>query len=90
MSRLGHAVNNRSNTNGPSGTTAEGLVMSELTRRLVSIPDARAELGGIGHTTLYELVKRGELKKVNIGRRGFITAESLVAYVNRLSERATI
>ncbi|WP_406813985.1 helix-turn-helix transcriptional regulator [Mycobacterium sp. M23085] len=63
--------------------------MSGMTRRLVSIPDARLELGGIGHTTLYELVKRGELKKVNIGRRGFITAESLVAYVDRLTEAAT-
>lgn len=63
--------------------------MSGMTRRLVSIPDARLELGGIGHTTLYELVKRGELKKVNIGRRGFITAESLVAYVDRLTGATT-
>lgn len=57
--------------------------------RLVSIPEARAFLGGIGHTTIYELINRGELLKVNIGRRGFITAESLAAYVNRLQEAAT-
>jgi excisionase family DNA binding protein len=56
---------------------------------LVPIPGARAQLGGIGNTTLYELVKRGELTKVNIGRRGCITAESLSAYVGRLTEAAS-
>ena len=60
------------------------------TRRLVSIPDARAELGGIGHTTIYDLINRRELVKVNIGRRSFITAESLTAYVDSLSETATV
>ncbi len=54
-------------------------------RRLVSIPETRAILGGIGHTTVYELVNRGEIVKVNIGRRGFITSESLEAYMDRLS-----
>lgn len=59
--------------------------MSDGTRRLVSIPDARGVLGGIGHTTIYDLIKRQELVKVNIGRRGFITSESLDAYMDRLS-----
>jgi hypothetical protein len=36
----------------------------------VSIREARNLLGGIGHTTLYALAKRGEIVKVNIGRRG--------------------
>lgn len=53
-------------------------------RRLVSIPEARHLLGGIGHTTIYELIKGGEIAKVNIGRRGFITSESLEAYLDRL------
>ncbi|MBF9315817.1 helix-turn-helix domain-containing protein [Mycobacteroides chelonae] len=53
-------------------------------RRLVPIPEARQILGGIGHSTVYELVKRGEITKVNIGRRGFITAESIRAYIDRL------
>lgn len=60
--------------------------MTEIRRRLVSIPDARAELGGIGHTTIYDLMKRRKLVKVNIGRRSFVTAESLAAYVDSLSE----
>ena len=58
-------------------------------KRLVSIPETRYLLGDIGHTTVYELVKRGEIVKVNIGRRGFITSESLEAYLDRLREAAT-
>lgn len=62
--------------------------MSDI-KQLVSIPEARRWLGGIGHTTIYDLINRGELVKVNIGRRSFITAESLAAYVDRLSEVVT-
>lgn len=61
--------------------------MSE--RLLVPVPDTCTQLGGVSRTTIYELVKQGELVKVNIGRRGFITAESLAAYVDRLSEAAS-
>jgi len=62
----------------------------ELANRLVSIQEAREKwLGGIGRTTTYELIDRGELVKVNIGRRAFITTESLAAYVEKLSEAAT-
>lgn len=64
--------------------------MTELVNRLVSIQEAREEwLGGVGRTTVYELIKRGELTQVHIGRRGFITTESLAAYVNRLTEAAS-
>lgn len=56
---------------------------------LVPYDKALVKLGGIGRTTLWELVGRGDLVKVNIGRRGFITAKSLEAYVDRLSEAAT-
>jgi len=55
-----------------------------MEKLLVSIPEARATLGGIGNTTIYELFKQGELVKVNIGRRGFVTVESLRGYVARL------
>jgi Helix-turn-helix domain len=64
--------------------------MAETTQRLlVPIPTACAELGGVSRTTVYDLVKNCELVKVNIGRRGFITGESLAAYVNRLSAAAS-
>ena len=55
---------------------------------LVSIPDACTRLGGIGRTSVYDLINQSLLVKVNIGRRGFITAKSLEAYVDRLSDAA--
>jgi|GEM_PF-3315352 len=55
---------------------------------LVSVPGVQWRLGGIGVTKVYDLIKRGELVKVNIGRRGFITAKSLEAYVDRITEVA--
>jgi predicted DNA-binding transcriptional regulator AlpA len=59
--------------------------MDNRQKRLVPIPEVRQLLGGIGHTTVYELIKRDEITKVNIGRRGFITSESLEAYMDRLT-----
>ncbi|MGO9508510.1 MAG: helix-turn-helix domain-containing protein [Mycobacterium sp.] len=56
---------------------------------LVPIPKAQFELGGVSRPTVYKLVNEGQLTKVNIGRRGFITAKSLAAYVDRLSEAAS-
>ena len=56
---------------------------------LVSIPDTCAELGGVSRTTVYDLVNRGLLNKVNIGSRGFITSQSLTAYVESLSKATT-
>jgi hypothetical protein len=53
-------------------------------RLLYPKPEARRKLGDIGNTKLWELVNEGELQQVNIGRRSFITAESLHAYVARL------
>ncbi|WP_234834959.1 helix-turn-helix transcriptional regulator [Mycolicibacterium stellerae] len=37
--------------------------MDTAAKVLVSIPEARQLLGGIGHTTVYELVKRGEARE---------------------------
>jgi site-specific recombinase XerD len=54
----------------------------------VHIKAVADKLGGVSRTTVYDLVNRRELVKVNIGRRGFITGESLAAYVGRLSEAA--
>lgn len=45
----------------------------------------RERLGGVSRTTVYELIKRGELIHVNVGRRGFVTAASIDAYIERLT-----
>jgi predicted DNA-binding transcriptional regulator AlpA len=57
-------------------------------RLLMALPDAQEILGGTSRSTIYELIGRGELIKVNIGRRAFITSESIEKYVQRLSEGA--
>jgi predicted DNA-binding transcriptional regulator AlpA len=62
---------------------------TETKRRLTPLLEARHQLGGIGHTTIYDLIAKGELQKVNLGRRSFIVTESLDALVDRLSEAAT-
>jgi hypothetical protein len=53
-------------------------------RLLIPGAEARHKLGGIGWTKFCELMKEGELERVNIGRRSFVTARSLYAYVERL------
>lgn len=58
--------------------------MADPAVRLVSIPEALDKLGGIGSSTLYELIKRSEIVKINIGRRSFLTLGSLDAYLERL------
>jgi predicted DNA-binding transcriptional regulator AlpA len=59
----------------------------QMERLLLPIPDACAAIG-IGRTTLYELVDDKQIVRVHIGRRSFITAESLAAYVDRITEAA--
>jgi predicted DNA-binding transcriptional regulator AlpA len=57
-----------------------------VTNQLVPIERTQDQLGGISRTTVYGLVKAGHLDKVNIGRRGFITAESIDKYVATLTK----
>jgi excisionase family DNA binding protein len=58
-------------------------------RLLVPIPEVRHNLGGLGRTTIYDMIDRGELVRVKIGTRAFITAESLAAYVDRITAAAS-
>lgn len=55
-------------------------------RALVPIDQAQLELGGIGRTTLYRLIDEGHLVRANIGRRAFITGESITAYIASITE----
>jgi excisionase family DNA binding protein len=55
---------------------------------LQPIPGAMKVLG-ISRSTLYELMARGELEVVKIGRRTLIPAESLERYVARLRANVT-
>jgi excisionase family DNA binding protein len=51
---------------------------------LVTIEEA-ARLLGIGRTTMFELIGRGEVKSVRLGRRRLITRRSLESFVEELS-----
>jgi excisionase family DNA binding protein len=39
---------------------------------------------GVGRTTIYSLVSKGELPVVHVGRRALIPRHALVAFVERL------
>ena len=58
----------------------------EIERMLIPYGEVMELLGGIGRSTLYGLIDSGKLTRACIGRRGFITADSLHAYVVALSE----
>jgi len=45
--------------------------------------NSRQILGGIGKTTLYELIAEGELNTVKIGRRRFVVDSSITSYIER-------
>jgi hypothetical protein len=57
-------------------------------RVLVPYDEARHQLGGIGRTRFYQLIDEQKLVRVNIGRRGFVTAESIRQYVDSLAATA--
>ena len=70
-----------------SPPTPNGTADAAPKRLLHPIPEVRSQLGGICHSNFYEIVKRGDLELVKIGRRSFVTDEALLAYVARLADR---
>lgn len=49
----------------------------------LSVPEAVAA-SGIGRTTMFALIKAGELKSIKIGRRRYVPVGALHDYVQRL------
>ena len=52
-------------------------------RHLMTVKEARQQLGGISPATFYALVKEGELSLVKVGRGSFVPAEELDHFVRR-------
>jgi len=53
-------------------------------RLLIPVPEVLAALGGISRSQFYALLAAGDLCAVKLGRRTFVTAQALDAYVARL------
>ena len=60
--------------------------MSE--RLLYTIDSARELLGGLARSYLYELLARGVIRSVKVGRRRLIARQDLEEFVERLREGA--
>lgn len=56
------------------------------TAKLLLTPEEAAEVLAISRTRLYELLRRGELKSVKIGKVRRVSVRELEAYVERLQE----
>jgi hypothetical protein len=55
-------------------------------RKLYPVSECRELLGGIGKTFFYEvLVKQNELDLIKLGRRSYVTAESIDKLIQRRS-----
>jgi excisionase family DNA binding protein len=50
-------------------------------RELYSIEDARFVMGGVSRATIYDLLNSGELPSVVIGRRRFVPAAAIAAFI---------
>lgn len=62
------------------------MVLKE--KRLLSRDEACQQLGGLSMPMIYKLAKRGDIKLVKLGRRTFITADSIETYIDRLEAQA--
>ncbi|WP_322409148.1 helix-turn-helix domain-containing protein [Microbacterium invictum] len=54
-------------------------------RPICPISEAQEYLGGISRSALYELIDRGSVERVHIGKRAFVTRDSMDRYVASLA-----
>jgi excisionase family DNA binding protein len=51
---------------------------------LVAMPEVPKYIGDISRSKVYELVAAGELRRIRIGRRAFISGESITGFLSKL------
>lgn len=73
---------------GPATPQGTGYPTASDSQRLLLRVEEAAERLGIGRTLMYELVSRGDVESVPVGRLRRIPAECLDEYVTRLRESA--
>ena len=66
-------------------TTSERLSVAQPGRLLLTVEEAAARLG---RTTMFRLIKSGEVESVQIGRLRRIRPDALTAYTQRLTTAA--
>ena len=54
---------------------------SSTTKLLYSIEEAQECLGGLGRTTLFSLIRAGEIRIIKVGRRTLIPFDQLESFV---------
>ena len=96
LSTLGLLVQSRRNGRGSLRCIAreDGVSAKELTHivsqlELLSLSSAQAELG-VSRSTVYRLIKEGELDRVHIRTRARVTRESMDRYLTYQIELARI
>jgi excisionase family DNA binding protein len=54
--------------------------------KLLLSPEEAAERLSIGRSFLWELLRRGEIESIHLGRRRLVPVDALVSYVERQRE----
>ena len=57
-----------------------------MNNQLLNLEDAQKRLGGLGRTSMFGLLKAGQLKAVRIGRRTMIPESEIADYIRRKIE----
>jgi len=65
------------------------IVERSAVSELLKISDAQQILGGISRPMIYRLVDRGQLTRVKLGSRAFITRASIHGYLRNLGVEVT-
>lgn len=62
-----------------------GRLISDAVQTLLVTVEEAARLLGIGRTTMFELIARGNIKSVRLGRRRLIARKNLESFVDELA-----
>ncbi len=69
--------------------TVEPTTVDPATVELNDLPESSRRLGGIGRTTLYVMIRNGEIGTVRIGNRVFIPSDEIARFIDRHRHHAT-
>jgi len=67
-----------------AGMTTETPQVKEKLAKLAYSPEEACQALTIGRTVLYDLMRRGEIVSIKVGRRRIIPVDKLHEYVDRL------